>query len=251
MKRCLNERWPLTDDQRNRSPPTTVHDRPMTIANKTSPRTTCTNQIWPHTNGFNIWNAPIKQLQIDPKKSPTTTPLYTTKHAAVAVVVLAVCLVFLLERTHPFLKPPREILFRVGNYFVTDDEKATIKTVVGDEKVPTVIFSSGILQPVAQAPEPTYDHDRVTPLMLFWNAVVLTEWPIGHWSEISKPWQRKLERFATMFYMLLQKFATVLLHKIKYMQRLHTDGTAVFISSAKNAFKRFGGGESAPKSFEL
>lgn len=54
-----------------------------------------------------------------------------------------------------------------------------------------------------------------------------------------------------MFYMLLQKFATVLLHKIKYMQRLHTDGTAVFISSAKNAFKRFGGGESAPKSFEL
>ena len=158
----------------------------MTMANKTSHRTTCTNKIWPHTNGFNIWNAPIKQLQIDPKKSPTTTPLYTTKHAAVAVVVLAVCLVFQLERVNPFVKPPREILFRVGNYFVTDDEKATIKTVVGDEKVPTVIFSSGILQPVAQTSEPTYDHDRVTPLMLFWNAVVLTEWPIGHWSETEK-----------------------------------------------------------------
>ena len=38
------------------------------------------------------------------------------------------------------LKPLGEPLFLFGNYFVTDDEKATTKTVVGDEKVPTVIF---------------------------------------------------------------------------------------------------------------
>ena len=45
-----------------------------------------------------------------------------------------------------------------------------------------------------------------------------------------------------MFYMLLQKFATVLLHKIKYMQRLHTDGTAVLISCATYFLKRSGDG---------
>jgi len=42
------------------------------------------------------------------------------------------------------LKPLGEPLFRFGNYFVTDDRKATTKTVVGDEKVPTVIFPRGL-----------------------------------------------------------------------------------------------------------
>ena len=59
---------------------------------------------------------------------------------------LLVCgrrLAVLQERRYPISKPRRENLFRFGNYFVTDDGKATIKTVVGDEKVPTVIFSRG------------------------------------------------------------------------------------------------------------
>ena len=68
------------------------------------------------------------------------------------------------ERTCPLLKPGGEKLFRFGNYFVTDDGKATIKTVVGDEKVPTVVLSTGALQPTVQATEPAYAHDRVTPL---------------------------------------------------------------------------------------
>ena len=57
---------------------------------------------------------------------------------------LLVCgrrLAVLQERRHPISKPSRENLFRFGNYFVTDDGKATTKTVVGDEKVPAVIFS--------------------------------------------------------------------------------------------------------------
>jgi hypothetical protein len=56
---------------------------------------------------------------------------------------LLVCgrrLAVLQERRCPISKPKRENLFRFGNYFVTDDEKATTKTVVGDEKVPAVIF---------------------------------------------------------------------------------------------------------------
>ena len=60
---------------------------------------------------------------------------------------LLVCgrrLAVLQERRYPISKPTRETLFRFGNYFVTDDGKATIKTVVGDEKVPTVIFSRGL-----------------------------------------------------------------------------------------------------------
>ena len=44
------------------------------------------------------------------------------------------------ERMWSISKPRRENLVRFGNYFVTDDEKATTKTVVGDEKVPAVIF---------------------------------------------------------------------------------------------------------------
>ena len=59
---------------------------------------------------------------------------------------LLVCgrrLAVLQERIYPMLKPLGEPLFLFGNYFVTDDGKATIKTVVGDEKVPTVIFSRG------------------------------------------------------------------------------------------------------------
>ena len=59
---------------------------------------------------------------------------------------LLVCgrrLAVLQERRYPISKPTRETLFRFGTYFVTDDGKATIKTVVGDEKVPTVIFSRG------------------------------------------------------------------------------------------------------------
>ena len=45
------------------------------------------------------------------------------------------------------MEPSRKNLFRLGNYFVTDDGKATIKTVVGDEKVPTVSFSPGCCNP--------------------------------------------------------------------------------------------------------
>ena len=63
---------------------------------------------------------------------------------------LLVCgrrLAVLEERRYPMLKPSGESLFRFGNYFVTDDGKATIKTVVGDEKVPTVIFSRGPCNP--------------------------------------------------------------------------------------------------------
>ena len=63
---------------------------------------------------------------------------------------LLVCgrrLAVLQERMWPISKPRRENLFRFGNYFVTDDEKATTKTVVGDEKVPTVIFSTGPCNP--------------------------------------------------------------------------------------------------------
>ena len=72
------------------------------------------------------------------------------------------------------LKPLGEPLFRFGNYFVTDDGKATIKTVVGDEKVPTVIFSRGPCNP-------PYKHRSLhtptivwRPWMVFWNSVVLT-----------------------------------------------------------------------------
>ena len=72
------------------------------------------------------------------------------------------------------MEPSRKNLFRLGNYFVTDDGKATIKTVVGDEKVPTVSFPPGSCNPRAQTPESTYDHDRVTLLMGFGNAVLLT-----------------------------------------------------------------------------
>jgi hypothetical protein len=56
---------------------------------------------------------------------------------------LLVCgrrLAVLQEQRYPISKPRREPLFRFGNYFVTDDGKATTKTVVGDEKVPAVIF---------------------------------------------------------------------------------------------------------------
>ena len=63
---------------------------------------------------------------------------------------LLVCgrrLAVLQERRCPISKPKRENPFRFGNYFVTDDEKATTKTVVGDEKVPAVIFFTETCNP--------------------------------------------------------------------------------------------------------
>ena len=75
-------------------------------------------------------------------------PPLTTRDGHKPLLVCGRRLAVLEERTCPLLKPGGEKLFRFGNYFVTDDGKATIKTVVGDEKVPTVIFPPGLCNPL-------------------------------------------------------------------------------------------------------
>ena len=61
----------------------------------------------------------------------TTTP-FSTKAGHKTLLIWRGCLSFLLERTYSFVMPSGENLFRSGNYFLTDDGKATIKTTVGD-----------------------------------------------------------------------------------------------------------------------